>query len=99
MKVKMKNLFLEIMQPAHMLLFGMLALSAFAVVFSSYQSRQLFHELQTLQHEVGTLQLEWRQLLVEEGAFSSHLRIEQKASEELGMHVPKASSTMAVNLQ
>lgn len=99
MKAKLKTLFLGIMQPGHLLLLVMLMLSAFAVVFNSYQSRQLFNELQMLQHEVGSLQLEWRQLLVEEGAFSSHMRVEKKASEELGMQVPKADKTVAVNLR
>ncbi|MEM8499527.1 MAG: cell division protein FtsL [Pseudomonadota bacterium] len=83
-------------QPGQLLLLIMVILSALAVVFSSYQSRQLFHELQTLQREVGSLHLEWRQLLVEEGAFSTHIRVENTATAELGMQAPGSDNTIAV---
>ena len=86
-------------QPCQLMIIFMILLSAFAVVFNSYQSRQLFHQLQTLQREVGSLQEEWRQLLVEEGAFSSHMLVEKKAAEELGMQVPLAADTITVIVQ
>ena len=93
---KLKSTLVSLVQPAQLLLLVMVILSALAVVFSSYQSRQLFHELQTLQREVGSLQLEWRQLLVEEGAFSAHIRVESTAA-ELGMKIPDSRNTVAVH--
>ncbi len=93
---RLKTTLAELAQPGQLLLLVMVVLSALAVVFSSYQSRQLFHELQTLQREVGSLQLEWRQLLVEEGAFSTHIRVESTAAAELGMQAPSADNTIAV---
>lgn len=94
--MKLGEMLAACFQPGQLLIIFMILLSAFAVVFNSYQSRQLFHQLQTLQREVGSLQEEWRQLLVEEGAFSSHMLVEKKAAEELGMQVPLASDTIAV---
>ncbi|MFK7731730.1 MAG: cell division protein FtsL [Pseudomonadales bacterium] len=93
---RLKSTLSELAQPGQLLLLVMVVLSALAVVFSSYQSRQLFHELQTLQREVGSLQLEWRQLLVEEGAFSTHIRVESTAAAELGMRAPGSDNTVAV---
>lgn len=93
---RLKTALSGLVQPGQLLLLVMVVLSALAVVFSSYQSRQLFHELQTLQREVGSLQLEWRQLLVEEGAFSTHIRVENKAAAELGMQAPGSENTIAV---
>lgn len=96
---KGRELLRGITQPGHILLLLMVVCSGFTVVFSNFQSRQLFHELQTLQQDVGSLQLEWRQLLVEEGAFSSHLLVEREATEELGMTVPDSNNTVAVILR
>lgn len=93
---RLKSTLSGLAQPGQLLLLIMVVLSALAVVFSSYQSRQLFHELQTLQREVGSLQLEWRQLLVEEGAFSTHIRVENTATAELGMQAPGSDNTIAV---
>lgn len=93
---RLKSALSGLAQPGQLLLLVMVVLSALAVVFSSYQSRQLFHELQTLQREVGSLQLEWRQLLVEEGAFSTHIRVENTAAAELGMQAPDSDNTVAV---
>lgn len=93
---RLKTTLSGLAQPGQLLLLIMVVLSALAVVFSSYQSRQLFHELQTLQREVGSLQLEWRQLLVEEGAFSTHIRVENTATAELGMQAPSSDNTVAV---
>lgn len=96
---KLKSSVDSALQPAHLLLLFMILFSAFAVIFNSYQSRQLFHELQTLQQEVGSLHHEWRQLLVEEGAFSAHGRVEERAAQELGMQAPPADKTVAVRLK
>lgn len=86
------------MQPGQFLLVSMVLISAFAVLFNNYQSRQLFHELQVLQEQLGVLQVEWRQLLVEESAFSSHSLVEKTAREQLNMKVPGSNDIVAVPL-
>ncbi len=96
---RLREVILELTKPAHLLLGAMVLLSAFAVIFNSYKSRQLFHELQTLQQEVGSLQSQWRQLLVEEGAFSAHVRVEHTAAQQLSMQIPGVEETVAVHLK
>ena len=70
-------------------LFAILAfLTALAVVVVKHDSRKLFVELQALEQERDRLNVEWSQLQLEEGAWSSHARIEPLARERLNMHVP-----------
>lgn len=94
--MKVLRWFGEQLQPTQFLIVSMVLISAFAVLFNNYQSRQLFHELQVLQEQIGSLQVEWRQLLVEESAFSAHMRVEKSAREQLNMKAPEADDVVAV---
>lgn len=70
--------------------------SALGVVYSSYKSRQLFAELQTLNREAIHLEEEWGRLLLEQSTWASHSRIESVARSELKMVVPDADSIVVV---
>ena len=72
--------------------------SALGVIYSSYQSRQLFSELQQLDRQAVQLDEEWGRLLLEQSTWASHSRIEQLAKSKLNMVVPDASSTIVVGL-
>ena len=72
-------------------------LSALAVAYASFQSRQLFIELQALQDQHTRQQVRLGQLLLEESVWSSLAIIEQKASDQLGMQVPDASSIIVTD--
>lgn len=71
-------------------------LSAIGVVQSSHLSRQLFAEQAILLDRNDKLQLEWAQLLLEQGAWSSPNRLENISSKKLDMHMPKAEDIQLI---
>ncbi|GAB6040201.1 cell division protein FtsL [Endothiovibrio diazotrophicus] len=71
-------------------------LTAFGVVYAKHASRKEFIELQGLQAQRNRMNVEWGRLLLEEGAWSSHGRIEKTARERLGMRLPRAEDVVIV---
>ncbi len=59
--------------------------SAVAVVASTQKSRELFGQLEVLRNENNYLREEWGRYLLEQSAWGAYSRVEQVASEELGM--------------
>lgn len=78
------------------LLSTLVFMSAMAVVYYKHQSRQLFTQLQRLQHEVEALQVEWGQLLLEQGTFVSDARVERIARERLHMKLPEPNEVVVI---
>jgi cell division protein FtsL len=72
--------------------------SAIAVVQLKHETRQRFAELQALQAQRDALNIEWGQLLLEEGAWSQHRRVEALARTRVGMNVPDPRSVAVVRL-
>lgn len=70
---------------------------AMAVVALRHQSRSLFGQLQTLHAERDALNTEWGQLLLEEGTWSEHRRIEQMARTRLDMNIPQRDRIVIVD--
>lgn len=70
--------------------------SALMVIDLRHRNRQLFAELQTLTRERDGLNTEWGQLLLEQGAWSEHRRIESIARSQLTMALPSADQTVVV---
>jgi len=68
--------------------------TAVAVVFARHESRKLFVELQQLEKERDELNVEWGRLQLEQGAWSSHGRVEQIAREKLSMRIPSPADTV-----
>jgi cell division protein FtsL len=66
--------------------------SAVGVVYARHESRKLFVSLQQFERERDDLNIEWGRLQLEQGAWSSHGRIERLAREKLEMRMPDASS-------
>jgi cell division protein FtsL len=73
-------------------------LSAVAVVELRHESRTLYAQLQKLQQERDGLNVEWGQLLLEEGAWSQQRRIEAVARAQLGMELPNAQQIRVLSL-
>ena len=77
---------------------GLLALlvvtSALAVVWSKYESRNQFVELQRLQALGDDMNVEWGQL--QESAWATHVRVEKFARERLGMLIPPAADVVII---
>jgi cell division protein FtsL len=74
------------------LLTVMLISSAVSVVYARHESRKLFVGLQQLERERDNLNIEWGRLQLEQGAWSSHGRIERIAREKLEMRMPEGAS-------
>ncbi|MBC54964.1 MAG: cell division protein FtsL [Gammaproteobacteria bacterium] len=79
-----------------MVLLAAIMVSALAVVNTSFKSRTVFHELQTLRAESNELDVQQGQLLIEQSTFGLEGRIEQKAMEELDMTLPDWSRIIMV---
>jgi cell division protein FtsL len=70
--------------------------SALAVVYSTYESRQLFNALQKeYRHEV-TLEEQWGRLLLEQSTWASPVRIEEVAITKLKMKVPDTTAIRVI---
>lgn len=70
--------------------------SALGVIYYQHLSRQLFTTLQSLQQEIESLQVEWSQLLLEQGTWSSDARVERIAREHLKMLLPEPNEVVVI---
>lgn len=70
--------------------------SALGVVYSSYEGRQLFSDMQQKNRESMRLEEEWGRLLLEQSTWASHARIERLAKTELNMVVPDPERIIVV---
>ena len=80
------------------ILLAAVMVTSMAVVQSRHESRQLFAELQTRQAERDALNVEWGKLLLEEGAWSQHRRVEAMARNRLNMNTPDAAHIRVVRV-
>ncbi len=80
------------------ILFAAVIVISMAVVQTRHESRQLFAQLQAQQAERDALNVEWGKLLLEEGAWSQHRRIENMARSRLAMDTPEAADIRVVRV-
>lgn len=73
--------------------------SALTVVELRHRNRTAFVQLQSLMQSRENLEVEWGKLLLEEGAWSQHRRIESTAVSKLGMRMPSNSQVVMVDLR
>lgn len=72
-----------------MILFGGLNfVTGIGVVYLKHESRQLYSTLQRSEKQREVLQVEWSQLLLEQGAWATDARVERIARSQLDMIVP-----------
>lgn len=81
-----------------LLLAAALLSSAIAAVELRHESRKLFTQLQHLQAQRDALDIEWGKLLLEEGAWSQHRRIEALARARLNMDLPEAERIVVIRV-
>ena len=79
-----------------LLLLGALLLCALGLVTSQHRARKLHVELDAEQSLARNLDVEWGQLQLEQGTWSTHARVERLASRQLDMRVPPASRVRIV---
>lgn len=84
---------------AAVVLLLLVLVSALAVVYSSFKSRQLFSDLQQMDRHAVQLEEDWGRLLLEQSTWSSYSRIEQIARARLDMVVPEAADIVLVEPQ
>ena len=80
------------------ILFAAVILVSIAVVQTRHESRQRFAQLQVQQAERDALNIEWGKLLLEEGAWSQHRRVEIMARNRLDMNTPEAADIRVVRV-
>jgi cell division protein FtsL len=80
---------------AAVLWFAALGSSAGAI-YAKHHSRELFVELERLHTQRDNLEIEWRQLQLEQGAWSTHAFVESVASTRLRMATPDPAQIQVV---
>lgn len=70
------------------LLVAMLVLSAIAVIYSKYQSRLVFIEIQNKEKELDDYEVEWGRLQLELTTLTEENRVEVEARERLMLTLP-----------
>lgn len=73
--------------------------AAMLVVEMRHRNRVRFIEWQALQAERDALDTEWGQLLLEQGAWSEHRRVEDLARAQLGMLTPRPEQVTVIYRQ
>ncbi|MBL0710942.1 MAG: cell division protein FtsL [Colwellia sp.] len=80
------------------LLLAMVVLSAFSVIYYTHINRQTTSELELLLTERDELDIEWRNLLLEQNSLAEHSVIESKANKLLQMRRPNTNSEIIITL-
>ncbi|WP_057832678.1 cell division protein FtsL [Colwellia sp. TT2012] len=74
-------------------------MSAFSVIYYSHINRQTTSDLEVLLTLQDELDIEWRNLLIEQSSLAEHSAIESKAKRLLDMKRPDRDSEVIVSLQ
>ncbi|MFQ3276837.1 MAG: cell division protein FtsL [Colwellia sp.] len=80
-----------------LLLFAVM--SAFSVIYYSHINRQTTSELEVLLSKKDELNIEWRNLLLEQSSLAEHSAVESKAKNLLQMKRPDVNSEVIVTLE
>jgi len=75
---------------------GLVFLSAIQLVLTRFDNRQQFVQLQELKKQRDELDREYGQLLLEQGTWGTHGRIEDLARTKLNMTVPRSDQIRRV---
>ena len=74
-------------------------LSGMAVILGSHQNRQQVIALEDLMQQKDELDVEWRNLVLEQRALTEHNRIETLVEKQLDMYRPTADDEVVVRLK
>jgi cell division protein FtsL len=83
---------------SYVLLF-LVVVSAFSVIYYTHVNRQKTSELEQLYTQRDELDIEWRNLLLEQNSLAEHSAIESRAKKQLNMKRPDANSEVIVTLK
>lgn len=76
----------------------LVVLSAFSVIYFTHLNRQTTSSLEVRLTERDELDIEWRNLLLEQNSLAEHSAIEAKAAKLLNMQRPNAESEIIIKL-
>ena len=85
--------------PLRVLLFLLVMFSALSVILSAHLNRQVIIANERLMQEKDDLDIEWRHLLLEQGALTEHNRIESMVRRDLNMIRPEPEEEVVVRLK
>ncbi|AOU99013.1 cell division protein FtsL [Acidihalobacter yilgarnensis] len=71
--------------------------TALGVVYSTYETRQLFIRLERIDAQRDALNVEWGRLELEQSVWSAHSRVERIARGKLDMVMPDSSDTVYIS--
>ncbi|MBK5968237.1 MULTISPECIES: cell division protein FtsL [Thiorhodovibrio] len=80
-----------------LLAFAVIA-SAVSVAYVKFLTRAEFVRLQEARTERDALDVEWGRLRLEEASLIAHSRLEDRARQELGMHLPQAAEVRVLEV-
>lgn len=86
----------------HFVVYGLLIAvisSAFAVIYLTHINRQGTSQMEALLTQRDELDIEWRNLLLEQNSLAEHSAIESKAVKLLNMARPTAQSEIIIKLK
>lgn len=81
------------------ILLALVVVSAFSVIYYTHVNRQTTSELELLFTQRDELDIEWRNLLLEQNSLAEHSAIESKAEKLLNMKRPDAKSEIIITLE
>ncbi|MDO6427175.1 cell division protein FtsL [Thalassotalea sp. 1_MG-2023] len=81
------------------LLLLVVVFSAFTVIYFTHLNRQSTSHLEVLLTERDELDIEWRNLLLEQNSLAEHSAIESKAEKLLNMEKPSADNEIIIRLK
>ena len=87
------------MTRTNLLLLLAVVLCALSVVTSQHKARKLFVELQKEKNQAQQMDVEWGQLQLEQSTWAMPARIEQIASRQLHMQMPKTGQIRYVRIE
>lgn len=77
----------------------LVVISAFLVIYYTHVNRQTTSELEQLFTQRDELDIEWRNLLLEQNSLAEHSTIENKAMKLLNMKRPNTKSEIIITLK
>lgn len=77
----------------------LVVISAFSVIYYTHINRQKTSELEQLYTQRDELDIEWRNLLLEQNSLAEHSEIESRAKKLLNMKRPDADSEIIITLK
>jgi len=83
---------------SYILLF-LVVVSAFYVIYYTHMNRQTTSQLEQLYTQRDELDIEWRNLLLEQNSLAEHSAIESRAKKLLNMKRPDANSEIIITLE